>query len=83
MFRVQRKRCTTCIYHTFLHWDLQRLEDQVRDPYMGFKGHRICHHSKDACCHGFWDKHKDEFQLGQLAQRLNMVKYVDDDDDAK
>jgi len=78
-FRVQRKRCATCIYHTFLPCQLQRLEDQVRDLHIGFRGHRVCHHSKDACCRGFWDRHKDAFQLGQIAQRLNLVEYVEDD----
>jgi hypothetical protein len=58
---------------------LARLEDAVRDPHMGFRGHRICHHSKDACCRGFWNAHKDEFQMGQIAQRLNMVEFVNVD----
>jgi len=78
-FRVQRKRCATCIYHTFSPLELRRLEDQVRDLHIGFRGHRVCHHSKDACCRGFWDQHKDAFQLGQIAQRLNLVEYVEDD----
>jgi hypothetical protein len=34
--------------------DLPALEAQVRDRH-GFKQHRICHHSDDACCRGFWD----------------------------
>ena len=78
-FRVQRKRCKTCIYHPGSPLDLEYLENQVRDKHVGFKGHRVCHHSKDACCHGFWEAHKDEFQVGQIAQRLNLVEYVDDD----
>jgi hypothetical protein len=43
---------------------------------MGFKGWRVCHHSKDVCCRGFWNRHKDEFQAGQLAQRLGWVEFV-------
>ena len=50
------------------------LEDQVRDDHTdGFKGFRVCHHHDSACCRGFWNAHKDEFQLGQLAQRLDAV----------
>jgi hypothetical protein len=79
MFKVQKKRCSTCIYRKDSSLDLKLLEDQVRDKYVGFKGHRICHHSKDVCCRGFWDHHKDEFPLGQIAQRLNMVEFVDED----
>lgn len=78
-FRVQSRPCATCIYRADSPLDLKRLEDDVRDPYIGFKGHRICHHSADACCRGFWNAHKDEFQLGQVAQRLGLVEFVEDD----
>jgi hypothetical protein len=46
---------------------------------MGFKGHRVCHHSADVCCRGFWEAHKDEFPAGQIAQRLNIVEFVEVD----
>src|SRR5271157_5961021 len=62
-FRVQRYRCRTCIYRKDSALDLKVLEDAVRDRYVGFRGYRICHHSKALCCRGFWDRHKDEFQL--------------------
>lgn len=78
-FKVQAKACTTCIYKADSSLDITRLEAQVRDPYMGFKGHRICHHSGDACCRGFWNRHKDEFPAGQIAQRLNLVEFVEED----
>lgn len=81
-FQVQRKRCATCIYRKDSPLDLERLEDQVRDPWMGFKGYRACHHveSGNVCCRGFWDHHKDEFALGQIAQRLDAVEFVSVDD---
>lgn len=79
MFKVQARRCATCIYRKDSSLDIKVLEDQVRDRYVGFKDHRICHHSKDACCRGFWDHHRDNFPLGQIAQRLNMVEFVDED----
>lgn len=78
-FKVQEKMCATCIYRPDSTLDLQALEDAVRDDYGGFSGHRICHHSTDVCCAGFWAKHKDEFQLGQIAQRLHMVELVNVD----
>lgn len=79
MFKVQSKACDTCIYRSDSSLDIKTLEAQIADKYGGFKGHRICHHSKDACCRGFWQRHKNKFQLGQVAQRLNMVQFVDDD----
>lgn len=78
-FKVQRKMCATCIYRPSSPLDLKELERQVADGFGGFKGHRICHHSKDACCAGFWAKHKDSFPAGQIAQRLSCVELVDVD----
>jgi len=81
-FRVQRKQCATCIYRANNPLDVNQLENQVRDKYGGFKSHRQCHHTEatSACCRGFWDRHKNEFQAGQLAQRLNAVEFVDVDE---
>ena len=79
MFEVMKRRCATCIYRKDSTLNLAELENQVRDKYMGFKGHRICHHAprgSKACCRGFWDHHKDEFAAGQISQRLKMVKFV-------
>jgi hypothetical protein len=81
-FKVQRRMCATCIYRPDSPLDLKRLEDQVRDKHMGFKGHRVCHHTSgksSACCRGFWNAHKDEFAAGQIAQRLGMVEFVEVD----
>ena len=73
-----RRLCATCIYRKDLDWDLAKLEYQVRDAKMSgfFTGFRVCHHGNDACCRGFWDHHKDDFAAGQVAQRLNMVRWV-------
>jgi hypothetical protein len=79
MFRVQKRMCKTCIYRPDSPLDLKKLEDDVRDKYVGFRGHRICHHSDDVCCRGFWNAHKDEFAAGQIAQRLKLVEFVNVD----
>ena len=78
-FRVQKRMCETCIYRPDSPLSLEKLENDVRDKHIGFRAHRICHHSKDACCRGFWEAHKDDFPMGQIAQRLNMVVFVEDD----
>lgn len=79
VFKVQARMCATCIYRPDSALDIKKLEDDVRDHYIGFKGHRICHHSVDACCRGFWDRHKNSFPAGQIAQRLKLVEFVDVD----
>lgn len=82
IIQVQDRRCSTCIYRKDSTLDLARLEDAVRDPHLGFKGYRACHHAESGkvCCRGFWDRHRDEFALGQVAQRLNAVDFVRVDD---
>lgn len=77
-FQVQKQRCSTCIYRKDMHFNLEQLENEVLDPYGSFRTFRACHpdRSGDTCCRGFWDKHKDEFTIGQLAQRLNCVAFV-------
>lgn len=81
MLRVQRAICATCIYRPDSALDAKVLEQQVADPRMPghFAKFRICHHSTDACCRGFWDRHKDKFDIGQIAQRLKLVTFVLDD----
>lgn len=78
MLNVQSAQCRTCIYRPDSTLDPIELEAQIADPRMAghFKGYRICHHAKDVCCRGFWNKHKNHFDLGQIAQRLKMVKFV-------
>lgn len=79
MFNVQKKMCDTCIYRPNSPLDIEKLENEIRDKYTGFTGHRVCHHSKNVCCRGFWNKHKNEFQAGQIAQRLDQVEFVEVD----
>jgi hypothetical protein len=63
-------------YRKDTYFNVQALEDAVRHEHGGFKGYRICHHSEDVCCRGFWNRHKDEFASGQVAQRLGLVEFV-------
>jgi hypothetical protein len=77
---VQRRQCATCIFNPE-YWApgrLTELLDEIRDPAMEghFHGYRICHHSRrEVVCAGFWAKHRDNFDLGQIAQRLGLVHY--------
>ena len=77
--KVQQKQCATCIYRPDSALDLQQLEAQIADKHMPghFRGFRACHHAtRSVCCRGFWDRHKDHFDLGQIAQRLGLVQFV-------
>jgi hypothetical protein len=84
MLEVQKHMCATCIYRKDCQLDLKTLEAAAADPKMKghFKGFRVCHNSKTACCRGFWNKHKNHFDIGQLAQRmkamgLDVIAYVE------
>lgn len=75
-FLVMDKPCQTCIYRKGSPLDLKKLEAEVADKFGGFRGYRICHNSSDACCRGFWNRHKDKFPLGRIAQWLGVVRFV-------
>ncbi len=79
MFKVQSKQCATCIYRPGSPLDVKHLEKPLADRFMPgyFTGFRACHHAaKDVCCRGFWNRHKNHFTAGQLAQRLRAVVFV-------
>jgi len=71
-FSVQQKACSTCIYRKDSSFDLPMLESEALTD----DTFRVCHHSHDACCRGFWNKHKNNFNLGRIAQRLGVVRFV-------
>ncbi len=78
---VQEQQCASCIYRPDSSLDLVALEAAIADPHMAgfFTGYRACHHGSDrrgVCCRGFWNRHKNHFTLGQLAQRLGFVRFV-------
>ena len=81
MMRVASDQCPTCIYRPNSPLDLKQLEAEIADPNMEgfFQSHRVCHSFQDdsgTCCRGFWNKHRDHFTAGQVAQRLGLVKMV-------
>jgi hypothetical protein len=83
MFKVQRKLCATCIYRPDLPPEfLAELEAEVADPAMAghFLGYRECHHAGNGvCCRGFFEAHKERCTPLQIAQRLDMVEFVEVD----
>lgn len=79
-FEVQARPCPTCVYRKDSPLDVRVLEARVADGRGGFNGYRVCHQSSAACCRGFWNRHKDKFSLGQVAQRLGWVSMVESDD---
>lgn len=81
MLKVQRTQCQSCIYLTPSPLDLQRLEAEIADPHMEghFSSYRICHHSTDVCCRGFFDRHAQDCTPIQIAQRLGLVEFVEVD----
>jgi len=81
MFQIQKKSCVTCIYKKNSQLNIKTLEDEIKDKRGFFKGYRACHHvnSTKVCCRGFWNKHKNNFQAGQIAQRLKLLEFVDID----
>jgi len=80
MIKVQKYQCSSCIYRKDSPLDIRELEKAIADPKMkgSFIGYRACHHAgrEKICCRGFWNRHKNDFTLGQVAQRLKAVIFV-------
>ena len=77
-FKVRSTLCPTCIYKVGSEF-AEGLENQCKDKAGFFQKYRVCHHTKDSCCRGFWNRHNNDFQLGQVAQRLKIVEFTDED----
>lgn len=78
--QVQSRACSTCVYRRALPINARLLEAAVADGYGGMNGYRVCHQSSVACCRGFWNRWKNKFALGQIAQRLGLVVMVQSHD---
>ena len=76
-FKVNKKMCDTCIYSnkSASNFNIKELEDEVKDNRGFLTGFRICH-CKKVCCKSFWERNKHDFQIGQIATRLNIVEFV-------
>ena len=74
-FCVNTKMCESCIYKPTSPLSLKKLENDIKNKYGFFDGFRVCHNTKNSCCRGFWNKHKNNFQAGQIAARLKLIKY--------
>ena len=83
-FLVRSTQCPTCIYHPLSPNRPKDLEDKLRDDRGYLQGYRVCHTERQTniCCRGFWNRNKDHFPLGQIAQRLDLVIEVESETDA-
>jgi len=77
-FKVKKKMCDQCLYTQNKIVSDERKESLL-DGIEAKGGHFICHKAsiagEDTCCKGFYDN--NDFQLKQVAQRLNVVEFVD------
>jgi hypothetical protein len=78
MLKVQKKRCNECLFgDNFVVSCEERRDEVIRDA-LAKDSYFVCHKSsisnkkkdEDVCCRGYWDAHKDDFNLGRIAQRL-------------
>lgn len=77
---VQKEKCNQCLFSDNRIVSMKRMKDIIQtchkqDTFF------VCHKStvkgdNGVCCKGFWDKFKHNFNLGRIAQRLNVVREV-------
>jgi hypothetical protein len=84
MFLVQKHKCDQCLFtDNKIVSDIRKseiiLDCRGRDTYF------VCHKdsvitgrkTQKLCCRGYWDLYKNEFNMGRIAQRLDMVEEIE------
>ena len=81
--KVRKTMCQTCIYRDNSPLDREKLEAQCRDQFGFLVKYRICHHhNKDeTCCRGFWERHAEACTPTQIAMRLGVVVFTNENDE--
>lgn len=79
--KVQKTKCNQCLFTKNRIVTSKRKAEIIKDC-LNSDTYFCCHKTKikgiksDVCCRGFWDTHKSNFNLGRIAQGLNVVKEV-------
>lgn len=79
---VRKTKCDQCLFTDNRIVSQKRAGDVVKDC-LKRDTYFICHKTQtedapqDMCCRGFWDQHKNNFNLGRIAQRLQAVRFVE------
>lgn len=83
MFKVCDKKCKKCLFTKDRIVSKERMA-QILEECEQKNTHFICHEAsmkdEDVCCSGFYETQSSN--LMRIAQRLNMVKFVNMDEDA-
>lgn len=80
MLKVYKKPCKNCLCSNNRIVSLDRMNEIIEDCKKE-QTHFICHKAsiknEQILCHSFYKKYGHFSQLVQIAQRLNMVKFVE------
>ena len=78
MFQVCETKCDQCLFSKDRIVSKERmvqLIEQCKKDDTHFTCHKASNAGRDVCCRGFYDQY--DSQMIQIAQRLNMVEFVD------
>ena len=78
MFKVKKERCNECLYSKDRVVSQSRAKQVIKDCRRNdshFQCHKGTINGDDICCRGFYDS--ESTNLIRIAQRLNMIKFVD------
>lgn len=79
---IQKAKCDQCLFTKNMVVKNNTRRTEIIKSALNNDTYFICHKSSiasngDVCCRGFWDKFKNDFNLGRIAQRLNFVNEVE------
>lgn len=82
--KVQKEKCNQCLFTKNMVVKNNARRTEIIKGALAKDTFFVCHKSSiakdghgDVCCRGFWDKFKNDFNLGRIAQRLNFVNEVE------
>lgn len=79
--RVQKTKCNQCLF-TKNRVVSEEVAAKIiktalkKDTYFNCHKTQVKGLKSNVCCKGFWDAHKNNFNLGRVAQRLGIVEKV-------
>jgi hypothetical protein len=82
MFKVFKESCRNCLLTKDRIVSPKRAKDLIENC-KGKQTYFICHKSDNVCCHNYYKELGEYSQLARIAERLNMVEFVEQTDKSR
>jgi hypothetical protein len=79
--KIQKNKCSQCLFSKNKIVSNNRMKSIINaciynDTFFICHKTQVTGSNEQICCRGFWDKYKNNFNLGRISQRLGTVQEV-------